>query len=75
MKKSKNEELGKKNILKIGKEHIRVQVVIFLLVVLFFYLVSVGIKAVFFGLITNGNPGGFGNIAPEQRKRSFVSDK
>ncbi len=53
MKKSKNEELGKKNILKIGKEHIRVQVVIFLLVVLFFYLVSVGIKAVFFGLITN----------------------
>lgn len=53
MKKSKNEELEKKNILKIGKEHIRVQVVIFLLVVLFFYLVSVGIKAVFFGLITN----------------------
>lgn len=53
MKKNKNEELEKKNILTSGKEHIRVQVVIFLLVVLLFYLVSVGIKAVFLGLITN----------------------
>lgn len=68
MKKNKNEELEKKNILTSGKEHIRVQVVIFLLVVLLFYLVSVGIKAVFFGLITNRKQEDLENLLRDNAK-------
>lgn len=68
MKKNKNEELEKMNILTSGKEHIRVQVVIFLLVVLLFYLVSVGIKAVFFGLITNRKQEDLENLLRDNAK-------
>ena len=51
MKKDRNDDMKKTNIMKQGKEHIRLQTVIFLIIILLVFLVAIGMKTVFFNLL------------------------
>lgn len=51
MKKDRNDDLKKTNIMIHGKQHIRLQTVIFLIIVLLVFLVAIGMRTVFFNLL------------------------
>lgn len=51
MKKDRNDDLKKTNAMRQGKQHIRLQTVIFLIIVLLVFLVAIGMKTVFFNLL------------------------
>ena len=51
MKKDRNDDLKKTNIMIHGKQHIRLQTVLFLIIVLLVFLVAIGMRTVFFNLL------------------------
>ena len=51
MKKDRNDDLKKTNIMIHGKQHVRLQTVIFLIIVLLVFLVAIGMRTVFFNLL------------------------
>lgn len=51
MKKDKNDDLKKTNIMIHGKQHIRLQTVVFLIIILLVFFVAIGMKTVFFNLL------------------------